>query len=1500
MATEITDSNGLAWKASIDYSQIPKDIDAIQKMLTELGVGVIDPESISAPIIEAEKKIQTVLKQNADSDKKMKEEVARAAVQFDNQVFANKERLNENWSATMDEQMKALLDYQDQLAKTGFDGSIIQSKGLPVTERPKYGPGLDEESLDFLNQAKQIYAELDQQTAEYIQELVELEMQLAKVRDTQKALDEARGKDNISAADYAKSTEALAAQELKISESIELVTQRQKDYDAITKLSVGSINEKKVALQQLEAAYQDLSEEERKGSAGTEMSKNIAQLKTEIKGLNVKALSDVKEKTVSAFSELRKLKDEMARNPGSPMFETWRLRAQELQESMQTVRNELKLATSDSAGVDALASGIRGLVGGFTAAAGAVSLFTGENEEAEKAIQTTMGALALLNGVQELSRVLEKESALNVYLTSLMRKKDAAATAIQTAATTAQTAATTGATTATKGLTAAMLSNPATTLVVAITALVGAYLLFRRTSDGVRTSQVLLADASKKVGERYAEQKAKLMPYVEALKDANLTEKQRVSIYENLKSIDERIVTGLDSKTISYQTLTNNVNKYLDSLRMQIRLESREEAIKESIKLEEQRKAEIDSLNEAIRLKKEEAKIESERKINTSIGGSTLGVTGAGGDAKGELNTLIKKRNELVKTFAEQVTISQELSELSADDVKNQETVNNLIAGSVQWYEKLISAKQEEIYKSTDPAKIRVMQDEIKAYQRQIDLLLGKKASTKEANKLENELNSILDKRQSILEDIAGLERDATQSGMLKEQSELDKINEKYDRQLLALQKVNEEIEKYNKKHPNAKQQLLGESETARIETARNIELQNSRYRDDAKVYVESIRQKQIAFEVFQEAQQTGNQALITEARSMYSDQLGEYRTYLQMLDGETSKIISKMIMQPQNVNVGDLQALQELSKLKAEESKRQAQAEKDAILQSFAEIIRNTETFADQRLRLEAKHQQAVQLLREKYKGDDLKQREASLKEFHQMEIEELENAAARQTGIYKKLNQDIVRFTRDQLKERLTDLENILKADSTLTPEMRAALKSYIDQLKELIRTTSDAAIMGQKLVRIAGQIGSVSSALGSIADSAKGVNAELGMVIESLAKMGDLASVSLQAAGSFMEGDIEAGIVGTVQAIGNIFSNLEAKRQSQRVAEQAVLDFQTRILLGEYEMNAIIRQRERDQAALNKLKLDALRSEKKLLEEQQQITSSTYNELLKKLQQEQYISSQGTRRRRNAVAEFLGGALGSIGTSRTEVVNNMASLVGKSFEEIEKLYLQGRLSDKAKQLFEQLKAIKQEGVDIDALLQQNAESLREIFTGTTSDTILDSIVNGFKNGLRSAADFADTFEELMQNAVLNALKYQVLEAPLKEFYEQFAADAQSDDLLTEAEIAELKRNFETIIGDAGRSFEELKKITNVNFETANATSGQGLKGAIKGITEQQAELLAGQFGGLRITAIKQLEMATQHLAVMNDIRYNTSFIEQVKNYTVQSHSILKDIQLNGIKVK
>ncbi len=431
------------------------------------------------------------------------------------------------------------------------------------------------------------------------------------------------------------------------------------------------------------------------------------------------------------------------------------------------------------------------------------------------------------------------------------------------------------------------------------------------------------------------------------------------------------------------------------------------------------------------------------------------------------------------------------------------------------------------------------------------------------------------------------------------------------------------------------------------------------------------------------------------------------------------------------------------------------------------------------------------------------------------------------------------------------------------------------------------SESTATVKNLKNIAKLFDNASHGLGSLADSLSGVNDELAETIRVLSKIS--ASVSdaiksfkdLKKDGNSTGENIAAGLgivgaaVGVVTAIVGIFRKAREERKKLEQEEQQRL---LNIVTGEIQINEKYRERLALQGSINRLRLDGIRAEASALKKNQESNLADYQRILALIQNEQIKT--GTRQQ-----TYLFGVL-----SRTVPV--FESLAGKSFEDLEKLFFTGQLEGKAKDLFQTLQSLKEEGVNIDQQLEELKAKTQETFTGTTADSILDSIVQAFADGKRATADFADNFEDLMKGAILNSLKFQALEKPLKDFYDKFADFSQSDGTLTQSEITKLQTLYDTIISNAGSQFEQLQKLTKIDFSSAG--NQNSLKGSISAqLTEQTGTVLAGSFNGLRLTSIEIMQISTRQLNVLNMIQNNTAMIADTNAY-------LRKFDTLGIKVR
>jgi hypothetical protein len=233
-------------------------------------------------------------------------------------------------------------------------------------------------------------------------------------------------------------------------------------------------------------------------------------LSIEIMNQQLKELGVVEEVTGSKMqslkSQLREMRNELGNlDEGSAEFELLKQKAGELDDRIKNLNSTISHTGSDTKNLDGMISLASGIAGGFAAAEGAIALFSDGNEQVQQALLKVNAAMSILQGLQQIGNVIQKESSANLFINSYLRKKAVVETQAQTIVTgelaiaeVAQTAATETATVAQEGLNLAMLNNPVAIIIAAVTGLIAAYTYFsgeeERTAKVVKETNIYLLE----------------------------------------------------------------------------------------------------------------------------------------------------------------------------------------------------------------------------------------------------------------------------------------------------------------------------------------------------------------------------------------------------------------------------------------------------------------------------------------------------------------------------------------------------------------------------------------------------------------------------------------------------------------------------------------------------------------------------------------------------------------------------------------------------------------------------------------------------------------------------------------------------------------------------------------------------------------------------------------------------------------------------------------------
>lgn len=212
------------------------------------------------------------------------------------------------------------------------------------------------------------------------------------------------------------------------------------------------------------------------------------------------------EKQKSLKTQLKEVKEEMALmamsgQQGSKAFKELEKKGGGLKDQLKDINDRLSAAGSDTKYFDGLINGATGLVGAFTAVQGAEALFGSENKELEETLVKVNGAMAVLQGLQAVAEVLNKDSAFSTVFLSNAKKADVIATEAQTTATGVQTVAMNGANLASKALKIGLASIGIGLIIALVAYLVANW-------DKLKTSMEKLLPATKDMGKAWDELKA--------------------------------------------------------------------------------------------------------------------------------------------------------------------------------------------------------------------------------------------------------------------------------------------------------------------------------------------------------------------------------------------------------------------------------------------------------------------------------------------------------------------------------------------------------------------------------------------------------------------------------------------------------------------------------------------------------------------------------------------------------------------------------------------------------------------------------------------------------------------------------------------------------------------------------------------------------------------------------------------------------------------------------
>ena len=200
-----------------------------------------------------------------------------------------------------------------------------------------------------------------------------------------------------------------------------------------------------------------------------------------------------------------------------------------------------------------------------------------------------------------------------------------------------------------------------------------------------------------------------------------------------------------------------------------------------------------------------------------------------------------------------------------------------------------------------------------------------------------------------------------------------------------------------------------------------------------------------------------------------------------------------------------------------------------------------------------------------------------------------------------------------------------------------------------------------------------------------------------------------------------------------------------------------------------------------------------------------------------------------------------------------------------------------------------------DIDTQLEDMERSMMETLAGTDTksaiDEFADALVEAYCQGEDAAEALGAKTKEVLKNAVVEALKRQFLAKAIDEAI-QFLGSAMEDGTLDPWE----KSKFEAMVNAAGETFNNaLEGIGDwiKDMDEAGEQEDDPLKGAIKGMSDQQADVLAGRANAIVINQSEMISIGRSSLVLQAEIAANTKATAEKLDAI---HTTIKNMENNN----
>ncbi len=1358
-------------------------------------------------------------------------------------------------------------------------------------------PGAAQDAL--IEQANAVRAELEgekQGMVALINELNNLQRANAGVATTQEEIRAGLGQIGAACEMHETALASLKDEYAKISAQMNtaLKSGNDNEYRALRERALaikGEITTRKQLLKELRDQSNALEAEATKMEQAAAAAQNTAQ------------------SHVSLRSRIRELREEMAlyREQFGDQTDKYREMSAELgrlQDIQGDIRAQGSILSNDQAQFQGVISGLNGVVGGFTAAQGAVALFAGENENLQKIMLKVQSLMSITMGLQQVSATLNKDSAFRLATVNSLREwwnkllaigrgeqiastaatvADTTATTASTVATTANTAAQTaanGAKTASIGAStgAAAAQGVQTASAVAGTAAnIGLAGAFRMVGAAIKSIPVFgwilagisalialvshfvgKANEAKKAAEEWynaiAENSYKPIASIMDLSQrwnelGNDLEAKKQFIEDNKKAFDElgaSVNDVVDAENLLVKNKDAFINAQIEKAKATIYLQQATEKVKELIKKEQEVRA-------------------MPKKTSTYVQTSSYG-TGYWVEGVNEAREEAKKELKNLRTEIEQGFKNAANAEKRGFKILKNAGVSatqTYAKGSLGAIQQAIALKQEALKKLTNNADYQKAMKEIEALQKQADKITGKTTTTsggggggrrssggggtkkdpflEKLAKYKSEyarFQKWVNSGDAIIQKAAATEFDgllkqgATYIDYLKRQRDIildvdvanrTKAQNKQLRQLndaIAEETKNTVLEAFNNELSASLANAKTVLEMLKVIEAKRKELSGDGTElDNAKAKsLDNAEEKANA----EAAKQT--EALLTEYASFVEQKRRleeQFNTDMELLSRARAKATTAA----------------EIAEIDQAMANRKTKYNKDVVnVGGYDEILNQYGGYEQKKTRIQEQYAERRRIAELNGNTQLLQQ----LATAEQNELSKLQSDLIKNSADWQNLFGNLDELTTSTIKKLIAKIEGMKATIGVdLNPQDLKALTDQLNKAREEVEKRNPFTALGAAWKRLK-EATKDGKGLGSdeAKKATKDVASAVSQSINLVSGTFNAVTAGLQKMGVSMDEETQA----ILSDLGGIMDG--ASQVAQGIATGnplSVIQGSIGLLSSAFDLfNSRDRKAEKQikkhQEAINKLQ-------------------NAYKQL--EWQIDKALGGEVYKNQRAAIKNMQ---------------EQQAHLKASWEAEISKKHTDWERVDDFKEQYAELSRQIEDMIDeiSNDLLQTNAKDF--------ANELGDALVEAFGKGEDAAKAMETTVNSVLKNLVLNQLKKNFLETQLQGALDQLEKDMgywSGDNFIFDGLSDEEIARFKASVGAATANFNNAMQLYEDLFkEMGLDDTDESLTGAVKGVSEETADILAGQMNAIRINQLDMAAIMRQQLQQLNQIAVNTGY--------------------------